>query len=469
MHTIDSKQLAAALRLAKLTQSARNAFPALTCAHLDAGILTATDLEITVRIPVDYTGPAVLVPIKTTLAALKGAKGSIRFELDPANDVLHVGSAAIRSSVDVTEYPRFDVFDPAARFELGDVDRAALQSTASVASADPSRPILTGVLHVVAGGTASWVATDSYRLDLTRYPSAAKDSHNLIPAHAIRAAFKVKALDVVEYTPREARFAGPGGSVTARTIDGDFPRYESLLPKTCTGTMTVDAATLHAAAVDAAAFSKETNPLRLENLSTRGALLSRQIVDVGSWTRAVGTPAAKGPAIAFNAKYLADGLAGIAGDVVLSVVDCLKPATLTTASRPGWLYLIMPVNVNYQGYRDTNIAGGLPEPVADVVADVEPVADVVADVEPVADVVADVEPVADVVADVEPVADVVADVEPVADVVADVEPVADVVNLSRWSIAEMRSNLWDLVSRGVLSIEEAMRRLDVGYAYAATI
>jgi DNA polymerase-3 subunit beta len=50
--------------------------------------------------------------------------------------------------------------------------------------------------------------------------------------------------------------------------------------------------------------------------------------------------------IAFNPRYLADGVASVPGDKVrIRVIDGLKPAVIDGEGDEGFLYLLMPVRV----------------------------------------------------------------------------------------------------------------------------
>ena len=50
--------------------------------------------------------------------------------------------------------------------------------------------------------------------------------------------------------------------------------------------------------------------------------------------------------VAFNPEYLAAGVDAVAGDeVVIAVIDPMKPAVLRGAGHDEYLYLLMPVRV----------------------------------------------------------------------------------------------------------------------------
>jgi DNA polymerase-3 subunit beta len=50
--------------------------------------------------------------------------------------------------------------------------------------------------------------------------------------------------------------------------------------------------------------------------------------------------------IAFNTRYLTDGVAAVDGDeVVLETIDPLKPGMLTGGDGSGFRYLLMPVRL----------------------------------------------------------------------------------------------------------------------------
>ena len=103
---------------------------------------------------------------------------------------------------------------------------------APAASTDLGRAVLTGVLLESTAERLRMVATDSYRLALRDLPAIGLSATGLLPARGLRelpntvGASQVK----VSFTGREGVFGSTAGTLKLRMIEGNFPKYETLLP-----------------------------------------------------------------------------------------------------------------------------------------------------------------------------------------------------------------------------------------------
>src|SRR6185295_4840058 len=116
----------------------------------------------------------------------------------------------------------------------------ALRQVVPAASSDDLRPILTGVLLAAEGEGVRLVATDSYRLSLRDLPGTAvlaEGQHVLLPSRALgelaRLLSSGQAGDevVLRLSDRDASFDVNRARLTTRMIEGEFPNYGGLIPK----------------------------------------------------------------------------------------------------------------------------------------------------------------------------------------------------------------------------------------------
>lgn len=230
----------------------------------------------------------------------------------------------------------------------GDEFLTALTQVTVAASHDDARPVLTGVLFEVAEGALRLVATDSYRLALRDLPAVRPTATGLVPVRALRELARTVGAKKMRVAvgSREAAFASAQGVLSVRLIEGTFPNYRQLLPSSYPNRLVVDRAGLLQAIDRASLVAEDHIPIRLQ-LAAGGVELSVSRQDVGAETEHVAAEyQGEEMIIAFNSRYLNDGVGAVQEDqVVLDVIDPLKPGVIRGAEGEDYLYLLMPVRL----------------------------------------------------------------------------------------------------------------------------
>jgi DNA polymerase-3 subunit beta len=138
--------------------------------------------------------------------------------------------------------------------------------------------------------------------------------------------------------------------LTSRTIDGTYPNYRQLLPEHFSRRLVVDRRALTAALERVAVLAEQlNNVVRLISEPLLGTVqIGADAQDVGSGSESLAA-SAEGEAIeiAFNVRYLLDGLKAISADqVVLQCNGPTTPAVLAPVGEDGtFTYLVMPVQI----------------------------------------------------------------------------------------------------------------------------
>jgi DNA polymerase-3 subunit beta len=145
---------------------------------------------------------------------------------------------------------------------------------------------------------------------------------------------------------REASFASTRGRLTARVIEATFPDYRQLLPDEYPSRLVVKKEALLDAVGRASLVAEDHIPVRL-NLHPGGIELSVTRQEVGEETEHIeGDYSGEEMTIAFNTRYLTDGVNAVADDnVALETIDPLKPGLLSGVESPDFRYLLMPVRL----------------------------------------------------------------------------------------------------------------------------
>lgn len=318
--------------------------------------VTGTDLEMTVRttadVDVQREGRVVVPGRLATEAIRKLPSGSVTVEANDAEVVITGrGPKFSLRELPTADYPELD--EPRLEGSQG-VDGELLGNSinqvAVAASSDGARPILTGVLFEPTDEGVRLVATDSYRLALRELEGFSLAEAGLVPARGLKELTRSvgdKKMQMLVGT-REIVFGSTRGSLTLRLIEGNFPNYRSLLPDSYPNHLVVGKEQLLDALSRAALVAEDHIPVRI-TMRDGGAEMTVTRQDVGGEVEHLpgefeGT--AEEVLIAFNPKYLSEGVSAIASDEVqIEVSDGLKPAVLRGVGDNSFLYLLMPVRI----------------------------------------------------------------------------------------------------------------------------
>jgi DNA polymerase-3 subunit beta len=230
------------------------------------------------------------------------------------------------------------------------------------AATDESRPILTGVLARFQGEQLTLAAADGFRLSVrtTHLPEPVSEPVTVIvPARALAELSRISTEQEqpieITITParNQALFHMANVDLVSQLIEGNFPDYNQIIPKSYTTHTVISTSDFLKAAKTANIFARDAaNIVRVEIVP--GGELAPGRVTLTATSAEVGDNVGEIDAvvegeeieIAFNAKYLID---------VLSVVDAAQVALETTiASSPGvikpvgsedFTHVIMPMHI----------------------------------------------------------------------------------------------------------------------------
>ena len=316
--------------------------------------VTGTDLEITVHTSLEVE---VMAEGRTVVPA-RLASEAVR-KLPPGAVVMNVadGEVEITGSgprfrlreLNVDDYPQVPAGEVAGGVDfVGDVFVRTLSHVGVAASTDDARPILTGVHFENEGGSLRLVATDSYRLAVRDLPGTEAPTGGLVPFRGLRELGRSIGAEkiTVAVHDRDASFASDQGSVTIRLIEGTFPNYRQLFPESYPNRLTVKKADLLDAVGRSALVAEDHIPVRLA-MKDGGVELSVTRQDVGAETEMLeGEYAGEELTIAFNPRYLTDGINAVDDDdIVIDTVDGLKPGLIRGGTEQSFSYLLMPVRL----------------------------------------------------------------------------------------------------------------------------
>ena len=317
--------------------------------------VTGTDLDMTVRtqaeVEVIEEGRAVIPGRLLSEAVRKMPAGQVTIGASDSDvEIEGNGPRFTLRPLNAEDFPtQEDVVSDGVEVD-GEALGEAVSQVAIAASGDGARPILTGVLFEGSEDGLRMVATDSYRLAKRDLKGVGIEGTGLVPARGLRELTRTIGAPKVtaQLREREAVFSSDRGSLRLRLIDGNFPKYQSLLPETYPSQIILDRDDLLDALGRVTLVAEDHIPVKMK-LMEGGVEVTVSRQDVGGETEHLagdfsGTD--DEVSIAFNPRYLQDGVSVLGGDKVrIQVIDSYKPAVLDDASDEDFLYLLMPVRV----------------------------------------------------------------------------------------------------------------------------
>jgi DNA polymerase III subunit beta len=317
--------------------------------------VTGTDLDVTVKtsteVDVMEEGRAVIPARLLSEAVRKMPQGEVTIGVTESEiEIQGNGPRFNLRPLNVEDFPtQEDLVTDGVEVDGEELADAISQVTIA-ASGDGARPILTGVLFEGTESGLRMVATDSYRLAKREVPGVGLEGSGLVPARGLRelprtiGSTKVTA----QLREREAVFSSDKGMLRLRLIDGNFPKYQSLLPESYPNQMIVDKEELLDALGRVTLVAEDHIPVRLKLLDG-GVEVTVTRQDVGGESEHIAgefTGADEDVTIAFNPRYLQDGVGAIHGDKIrIRVIDAFKPSVVDSGADDQYLYLLMPVRV----------------------------------------------------------------------------------------------------------------------------
>jgi DNA polymerase-3 subunit beta len=321
--------------------------------------LTATDLEVGARVSVPARVPG---KGSVTLAARKLVE--IVKELPAAALALKVGENAAVSircggasyklvGLASDDFPPVVPASPKSWLTLeGKVLREMLARTSFAISHDETRYALNGILFVLQEKELRLVATDGHRLALARTPLAQPSDGvtGIVPRKAATEIGRVLgAGEDVQIAITENQFVLelPNFVMTARLIEGQFPNYDAVIPKSHPITLTLARNAVTSAIRRVAVMADDRNkPVRF-TLAPGTLQLAASSHELGEAEETIGVDYSGGEvAIAFNSRYVLDALSAIEEDqAVLELKDSLSPGVVRQATGDAYRCVIMPMRI----------------------------------------------------------------------------------------------------------------------------
>ena len=355
--------------------SARNAnLPILNNVLLRADVgglrLTATNLDLTVTCqvrgkvdqPGEYTLPARLFSDYVSLLPDE------RVDLDLLDSALAVVCGASKTKINGMssgEFPLVPQITGGTKFMVPVAAlETALSRTLFAVATSEARQVLTGVFMNFVGETKSLTvaSTDSYRLGesvVSLKGDVMGERRVIVPARTMAELRRIigvlkdgaempEELEV-ELTDNQVAFRYGSAELLSRTLDGVYPPYREIIPKSTKTEIAVNKAAFIQAVKRTSLFSKVgLFDVRLEAKSG-GKELQMSATDAGRGENLVVMNAevtGEDNVVTLNYRYLLDGVSAMTSEkIILKLIDGVNPCVVVPAEDGGqpYLYIVMPI------------------------------------------------------------------------------------------------------------------------------
>lgn len=235
---------------------------------------------------------------------------------------------------------------------------SALAKVVFATSTDETRPILTGVLFIFKKDNVSLVATDGFRLSMKKVllKSVVGELDCFVVPKGILNEIS-RGIDegdeniVFNLLQDEKQVVFGSGEVvlSSRLLEGEYPDFEKILPKSSAVKILADKEDLERAVKLASVFARDSaNIVKLK--------ISKDLIKVGAESSSSGSQEMKVDAkaegvadsfeIAFNYRFLEEFLHSVTGEEIKMEFGTVTSAGLfSDTSDPDYLHLIMPVKI----------------------------------------------------------------------------------------------------------------------------
>jgi len=228
--------------------------------------------------------------------------------------------------------------------------KKGLQQVVFAASADESRPVLTGVLIHSSDGKLYLAATDSYRLAEKEIGASKEDTSLLIPATAMHDLLRILGDGdeevLVTHDDQQVLFRVGDVELVARLLEGKYPDYRKLIPESFATQVVLKRADFLNVTKVSSLFARESAGSVTIKVDAGSQTLSIRSIasQLGENTAtANGTVTGDGE-ITLNSRYLLDALNAIDGDEVgFGFNGKLEATALRDAKASGYTHIIMPL------------------------------------------------------------------------------------------------------------------------------
>ncbi|MBR3204294.1 DNA polymerase III subunit beta [Candidatus Saccharibacteria bacterium] len=322
--------------------------------------LTTTNLDMAVvdYLPVSKSENGVItVPAKLLAEFVSNLPKGNTVKIKVEGMKVFVESKGYKSALngvmadDFPELPGIDE-EKAVRFRMGvDEFKVGVNQVIVASSNDMTRPALTGVYFNTDEGALYIASTDGYRLAERKFiEKVESEIKAIVPTSSLSEVMRSlpEEEDEIEilFDETQVRFRIGEIEITSKLIDGSFPDYRQLIPKTSESEIVVDKKELVRVTKLAALFAREVGgSIVLEAKTSTGTFAVGSVAnEYGENTSEIETEVTKDERVTLNSRFLIDALNVLEEEKVkLGFSGKLSPIIVKNEKSEKYTHIIMPL------------------------------------------------------------------------------------------------------------------------------
>ncbi len=370
--TVNQQQLAHGLSIVARAVSPRSTLPVLAnvLVATDEGRLrlSATNLELGITCWIGaqiVEEGAVTVPARTLTDLVNTLPSEpVYLALNTRSQTLNVRCGTSNTDIkgiDAQEFPPVPVPDLSEGVALNVADfKEMIQQVVFAVSSDEARPVLQGVLMTISGSEVTLAATDGFRISVRKAPlsNPVRPVTAIIPGRALAELARIASdgedtLTMVVPAGRgQVIFHLKDAELASQLIDGNFPPYQSIVPRSFKTHTILSTAGFLKACRQAEIIARDGNNVIRLSLYPHGDAPGE--MEISAQTEETGNSEVKldatidGPqlVIAFNVRFLREVLDVVkTPNVALETNANNTPALLRPVGDEDFQHVIMPMHL----------------------------------------------------------------------------------------------------------------------------
>lgn len=235
----------------------------------------------------------------------------------------------------------------------GSLLKSMIQKTILAASREESRYTLTGVYMLLKGDSIEMVGTDGRRLSLVEEIIGAEPVKQkkdcILPIKTCNELVRTIGEEELVLTlgEKQANFIQKNISLTSRLIEGEFPDYNRVIPKSFQQKLMINRQELIDAVTRAHVLTREKGVSVKFDVQKDSVVISAKVAEVGESSEQIPSKhGEKEMQIAFDPEYMLDALKVIDSEEVFIGLNSPKEAVLLRPmDNEKFVYVVMPMEM----------------------------------------------------------------------------------------------------------------------------
>ena len=359
----EASELKKGLNIAQKAITGKTATPIMSGIYLSAQenklILRGSDLNISIETQVNVKTEepgAVLINAKIISDLMGKLSGEVFLYEEGKEVFVKSGDLNVYNmpKMNVDDYPAFPELDAKEKIEMTDAAfNDLVYMTEFACATDDSRPLFTGILVEVKEGKIIFVGTNTHRLSIKCKEIQANDMSCVIPAKVlseirnISQSFSDPQTISLGVLYNQTMLTVGDTKIVTRLLDGRFPDYRRVIPKSFTLTANVVRQDLITILDRVVLFSKATDHSTVKmNFENNKLLITASGTDIGSAKEEIPCEMeGNSLKIAFNAAYIMDVLKHSNTEKITFRLNSALTPGIVDNGDSDFYYIVTPVRV----------------------------------------------------------------------------------------------------------------------------